>query len=62
MTAKFEQLEERRKNAAYCEELIAKYTNVTELTRQLAEDFIDTIIVGISDENGERDVAINLRV
>ena len=59
---KLTQLEQRRQNAEYCKSLAAKYTNITELTRQLTEDFVDSIVVGIADENGDREVNISLRV
>ncbi len=59
---KLTQLEQRRQNAEYCKALAAKYTNITELTRQLTEDFVDSIVIGIADENGDREVNISLRV
>ena len=59
---KLTQLEQRRQNAEYCKSLAAKYTNITELTRQLTEDFVDSIVIGIADENGDREVNISLRV
>ena len=53
---------QHRRDSEYRSELIKKYSEVTELTRQLTEEFIDTVVVGVADENGEREVTINLKI
>ena len=42
--------------------LITKYTHISELTKNIADEFIDTVFIGERNENGERDVLINWNV
>ena len=59
---KIDKVHQHRQDSAYRSELIKKYSEVTELTRQLTEEFIDTVVVGVADENGEREITINLKI
>ena len=43
-------------------ELLRKYGHITELSRAIADDFIDRITVGEPDESGERKVNIMLKI
>ena len=59
---KLDKVNQHRQDSEYRSELIKKYSEVTELTRQLTEEFIDTVVVGVADDNGEREVTINLKI
>lgn len=54
--------EERMADGEYRKNLIEKYSNLTELTFGVAEDFIESIYVGERGEDGEREIRINLKV
>ena len=56
------QLAQRRENVEYGKMLAEKYSHVTELTRPLTEEFLESVVVGKTDENGERAVTVNLKV
>jgi DNA invertase Pin-like site-specific DNA recombinase len=43
-------------------ELIGKYTYITELTRTIAEEFIDTVLIGEKIVGQEREVIINWKL
>ena len=59
---KLRQLAQRRENVEYGKMLAEKYSHVTELTRPLTEEFLESVVVGKTDENGEREVTVNLKV
>lgn len=42
--------------------LIHQYTDLKELTKRVADEFIDTVIIGELNENGEREIQVNWKV
>lgn len=53
---------ERMKNAAGQQALIAQYTHFEQLERTVADEFIDYIEIGMTDETGEREIHIHWKI
>jgi len=48
----------RQENAESQRAVIQKYTHFDQLDRSVADEFIDTVEIGMADENGEREIHI----
>ena len=53
---------ERMENAAGQKALIERYTHFDTLDRTVADEFIDCIEIGMTDENGEREIHIHWKI
>ena len=53
---------ERVRNAGDQRAVIEKYTHFDKLDRELADEFIDRIEIGRTDENGEREIHIHWKI
>jgi hypothetical protein len=53
---------EHRKNAEGQKALIEQYTHFDTLDRTVADEFIDCIEIGMTDENGEREIHIQWKI
>ena len=53
---------ERMENAAGQAALIEQYTHFDSLDRTVADEFIDCVEIGMTDENGERDIHIRWNI
>ena len=53
---------EHRKNAEGQKALIEQYTHFDTLNRTVADEFIDCIEIGMTDENGEREIHIQWKI
>lgn len=42
--------------------LIEKYRCITDLTKPIVDEFIDTIYIGEINDNNEREITINWRI
>lgn len=56
------QCEESETDIEYNMNLIKKYTQVKELTRNIADEFIDTVYICERNEKGERDISIDWKI
>lgn len=52
----------RIKNAAEQNALLEQYTHFDHLDRMIADEFIDFVEIGMSDENGEREIHIHWKI
>lgn len=53
---------ERMENAAGQKALIEQYTHFDKLDRTVADEFIDCVEIGMTDENGEREIHIHWKI
>ena len=53
---------QRRNNAEGQKALIEQYTHFDTLDRTVADEFIDCIEIGMTDENGEREIHIQWKI
>ncbi|MBQ5317156.1 MAG: recombinase family protein [Oscillospiraceae bacterium] len=56
------QKEEHMCDTEYRSRLINKYSDITHMTKGIADDFIDSVIVGSVNEDGSRDIHINIKI
>mgnify|MGYP003433884978 FL=1 len=56
------QCEESETDIEFNMNLIRKYTQVKELTRNIADEFIDTVYICERNEKGERDISIDWKI
>lgn len=52
----------RQEDAESQRALILKYTHFDQLDRSIADEFIDTVGIGMADENGEREIHIRWKL
>ena len=62
ITEQISSCQERIMNAEEQKAFIAKYTHFDKLDRTLADEFIDCIDIGMTDENAEREVHIHWKL
>jgi DNA invertase Pin-like site-specific DNA recombinase len=56
---KMEDVHQKNQDIDRTQELIGKYTNISELSRTVAEEFIETVLIGEKAEGQEREITIN---
>ncbi|MCL1867152.1 MAG: recombinase family protein [Oscillospiraceae bacterium] len=57
-----ESLQETDLNCDYKKRLIEKYSNIDKLTRTVADEFIDCVLIGESIDGKEREVTVNWKL
>lgn len=57
-----EELHKRQENAEGQKALIEKYTHFDKLDRMIADEFIDSVEIGMTDENGIREIHIHWKI
>ncbi|MCL1831470.1 MAG: recombinase family protein [Oscillospiraceae bacterium] len=52
----------KNENIEHMQELIKKYTYISELTRTVAEEFLDTVLIGEKTDGQDREITINWKL
>ncbi|MCI5903603.1 MAG: recombinase family protein [Oscillospiraceae bacterium] len=55
-------IESSKTDEVYKRNIITKYSHIEKLTRDIADNFIDTVTIGNIQETGERDITINWKI
>lgn len=54
-----EELEEKRSATEKRDMIIDRYSRIEKLTRTVAEEFIESVLIGEKNESGQREITIN---
>lgn len=62
VTNKIAECQSQQKNTIEQKALIEKYTHFERLDRNIADEFIEMVEIGVKDENGEREIHIHWKI